>query len=184
MPQNCRVLEWEETPGEESRREFSNVGPGLDAVDPGKLTLISPAPPQPQGLLTQWGLGMCVFQTLLEEFGWASRGETLNPRQEAKAHGDLPLPQSHLAIMCQAQVHGHRPHQGAEAISQNSLWQVSASPLPECHLCRCPGLSFGKSLDSSELKCPVLQKGGLITSVLRDGVGIRCQSELHKRSAR
>lgn len=128
VPQNSRRLEWEKTPGEESRREFSNVGPSLDAVDPRKLNLLSPAPPQPQGLLTQWGPGMCVFQMLLEEFRWASRGQTLNLHQEAKAHRDLPLPQSRLAIMCQAQVYCHRPHQGAEAIRQNSLWQVSASP--------------------------------------------------------
>lgn len=146
--------------------------------NPGKLTLISPAPPQPQCLLTQWDPGICVFQTLLEEFGWASRGQTWSLHQEAKAHlillhGNIPamndkesLHNSYCPCPNLIWPSCARPKSTA-VVPTKGQRQYGAAAWGRCQLhptARMPPLplsraEFGRSLNSSKLKCPHLQKG-------------------------
>lgn len=134
----------------------------------------SPAP----GLADSVGPGHVCFSNALRGIWMGIQGGNLEPSPRGKgSRRPASAPISFGHHVPGPSPRPSSPPRGRGNIAKQPVAGVSITPLPECHLCRCPGLSFGKSLDSSELKCPVLQKGGLITSVLMDGVGIRCQSE-------
>lgn len=153
MPQNSRMLEWEETAREESQREFFNSGPSLDAVESQKAYPDQPCP-SPAPVLAD---AVCAFQTLLEEFGCASRGQA---RAFIKRLTETcPCPDLIWPSCARPKSMANVPTKGQRQYGTTAWDRCQHHPTAGMLLLPLTRAEFGRSFNSSELKRPHLQKG-------------------------